>query len=219
MIEVGMIEVGMIEVGRIEVSRIELGKIELGKIELGKTKFEVAKVEVNAPRSGTELDRTRLGKPEVGKTDVKLILMNELGRIELARSELIGKLEVSAPRSRTELGRIELGSTEVNERSSGMLVVRTPTSTSVDVVAGTSLGAAAASTLSIGAAVDEEGAALVVNGMVLLSTRQLKAGQKTALHILPRHNNPTTSHLIAPLTRCEQRSRQRRPLNQQRRSR
>jgi len=215
---------------RVELERTRVGKIELGKTEVGKTEL--------IPTSGNELGRIGVGKTElvnataeVGKAEVRAPSSRiEVGKTELASIELSGKLVVSTPRSRIELGRVELGRTEVVSASSDKSEVRTLPSPSVDVEAGILLGSAAASTLSIGveaaaAAVIEEGAALVVNGVVLLSTRQLAAG-KLHVHILPNHHHRTSTipthlivislHLIATLTRCEQHWQQRRPLNQQR---
>jgi len=212
--ELGRIGVGKTEVGnttsevgkaevRVITSGIEVGKTELASIELS------GKLDVSTPRSRIELDRTRLGRTELGKTKAEVGKAEvsasrsriEVGKTELASIELTGKLDVNIPRSRTEVGRIELGRTEVVSASSDKSEVRTPPSPSVDVEVGPSLGSAAASTLSIGVetvAVIEVGAALVVNGVVLLSTRQLAAG-KICMYI----SSPITiiilrPHLISP---------------------
>ena len=246
---VGTIELGKTEVGKTEVgnttsevdkaevrapsSRTEVGKIELASIELSD------KLDVSTPRSRIELDKPRLGKTELGKTGSEVGKAEvsdttsriEVGKNELASIELTGELDVNTPRSRIELGRVELGRTDVASASFDKTDVRTPPSPSVDVEVGTTLGSAAGSTLSIGvetaaAAVIEEGAALVVNGVVLLSTRQLAAGKNLHVHVLPNHHiilpiilppyQPILLYLIATLTRCEQHWQQRRPLNQQR---
>jgi hypothetical protein len=175
-------------------SSIELEASRLGNTELGKT--EVGKI-VASSTSMIELGRTELGKIK-GKLEVSTPRSRmDVGRIELARSELMGKLDVSTPRSKTELGKIELGRIEV----------KTPISTSVDVEAGTSPDSAAASTLSIDDVVGT--GEVVVNGVVLLSTRQLSAGKLcitcvspiiiiyTSLScVLPPHLI-STSHLIS----------------------